>query len=242
MSQQIKVSRSIDFVADADQEANIKGHISPAKLFTEYNFNELALDGTNKYTILATGGSGVSGSGGAVLTTHTDNTDEATISCGGIWWYPANSPTCEFKFRVNLITTVAIFAGFNDAVSEAAQALPFTISGTTISDTATDAAGFCFDTDQTTDYWYIVNTKNGTQGGTILASTYVPVAATQVTLRVSIDTSGNACYYYNGIQVGYKASAVTSTVPLVPYIGLITRTTVARVLTVRYCRVWGNTI
>jgi hypothetical protein len=243
MSQEVNVNRRISFIGDADQEANIRGHISPEKLFTEYNFTELALDGTNKYTMyLDTTSTVASGAGGALLTSAATDTKTCSISCGGVFWYPANSPTCEWKFKIDVITTVAIFVGFNDAVSEGSGALPFLINGTTIGDTATDGAGFCFDTTQTTDYWYIVNTKNGTQGGTLLAATYVPVAATQVTLRVSIDTSGNAYYYYNGVQVGSKASAVTSTIPLVPFIGIRNNSGTAHILTARYCRVWGNTI
>ena len=68
------------------------------------------------------------------------------------------------------------------------------------------------------------------------------MAATQVTLRVAIDTAGNATYYYNGVQVGYKALAVRTTIPLVPYIGIRNTSGVAHVLTCRYCRVWGNLI
>lgn len=146
----------------------------------------------------------------------------------------------EAKFSIDVVTTVAINVGFNDATAEGTGVLPFLITGTTVADTATDGAMFCFDTNQTTDYWYIVNTKNGTQGGTLLAAAYTPAAGTAVTLRVAIDSSGNARYYYNGISVGYKASAVTSTIPLIPYVGIRNNTATAHVLTLRYVRAWQD--
>lgn len=239
MSQQVKISRSLDFIGDANEFRNVKGDFNPERIMVEYNFTELALDTTNKYTVyLDTTSTVASGSGGALLTTATTDTKTCSLSCGGIWWYPAKNIVMEAKFSIDVVTTVAINVGFNDATAEGTGALPFLITGTTVADTATDGAMFCFDTNQTTDYWYIVNTKNGTQGGTILASTYAPAAATAVTLRVAIDSSGNARYYYNGIAVGYKALAVTSTTPLIPYIGIRNNTATAHVLTARYVRVW----
>ena len=239
--QQIGVGRYIEFLGDANEDRNVKGNFNPEKIFAEYNFTEKALDSTNKYTkFLDTDSTVELGSGGAVFTTPATDTKTCSLSQGGIWWYPSKNPVMEAKFKIDVITTVAINVGFSDATAEGTGALPFTISGTTITDTATDGAMFCFDTNQDTDYWYIVNTKNGTQGGTILASTYVPVAATDATLRVAIDSSGNARYFYNGVQVGYKASAVTSTIPLIPYVGIRNNTATAHILTLRYVRCWAD--
>lgn len=239
MSHNVYVGDTIEFQSEANLKTNIKGNICPEKLMVEYNFRELALDNTNKYTpFLDTTSTVALGSGGVILTTAATDAKTCSQSQGGVLWYPAKNPIMEAKFSIDVVTTVAINVGFNDAAAEGTGALPFTITGTTIADTATDGAMFCFDTNQGTDYWYIVNTKNGTEGGTILASTYVPVVGTVITLRVTIDSSGNANYYYNGVQVGYKASAVTSTIPLIPYIGIRNQTATAHVLTLRYVRCW----
>ena len=119
--------------------------------------------------------------------------------------------------------------------------VPFTISGSTVTDNATNSVGFCFDTGQTTDRWFIVNTKANTEGGTLLTAVQAPfAAATNITVRVKLDTSGNAWYYFNEKPVGYKASAVTAATALVPYFGIRNNNASAHVATLRYVRLWED--
>ena len=243
--QQVKIGRSLEFVADANQERNIKGNPDPEKVCVSYEFTELALDNTNKYTpYLDTAPSSTvaSGLGGVLLTTAATDTKTATQTQGGIWWYPAKNPVVEMKFRIDVITNVAIYAGFSDAVSEASSLLPHGIVDATQTATAADSAGFLFDTRQTLSYFNIVNSlaAGAAKAFTQLASTYVPVAATDLTLRVEIDTSGNAKYYWNGVEVGYKALAVTSTTPLIPFFGIRNNTGTAHIATLRYVRLWQD--
>lgn len=243
MSQQVKVYRSLDFVGDADQELNVGGNFNPKRLMAEYNYSQLALDNTNKYTPYVDTTSTVAlGASGLVLTTAATDAKTCTQSQGGIWWYPSMNPVVEMKFKIDVITTVAIYAGFSDAVSEATGKLPHAIVAATQTATATDSAGFLFDTLQTLAYFNIVNSKaaGAAKAFTQLASGYVPVAATSLTLRVAIDSDGNARYYFNGVQVGYKATAVTSTTPLIPFFGIRNNAAAAHVATLRYVRVWGD--
>ena len=241
--QEVNVGRSLKFVGDANRVRNIKGNPNPERLCVSYEFTELALDNTNKYTpYLDTTSTVALGSGGVLLTTAATDTKTATQTQGGIWWYPAKNPVVEMKFRIDVITNVAIYAGFSDAVSEASSLLPHGIVTATQTATATDSAGFHFDTRQTNAYFNIVNSlaAGSAKAFTQLASTYVPVAATDLILRVEIDTSGNARYYWNGIEVGYKASAVTSTTPLIPFFGIRNNTGTAHIATLRYVRLWQD--
>ena len=241
MSQTVRVNDRIQLQGAAKYQKNFEGDFNPNRLMAEYNFTELALDNTNKYTpYLDTTSTVALGSGGVLLTTLAPNTKTCTQSQGGIWWYPAKNCVMEMKFQIDVITNVAIYAGFSDAVSEASSLLPFGLVTATLTDTATDAAGFLFDTRQTLAYFNVVNTKNGTDAFTQLASTRVPVAATDLTLRVAIDTSGNARFYWNGTEVHYKASAVTTTVPLVPFFGIRNNNASAHVATLRYVRLWQD--
>jgi len=241
MSQQVKVSRSIDFVGDANQESNVKGYFAPEKIMAEYNFTELALDNTNLFTpFLDTTGTIALGSGGAVLTTAATDDLVCSQSQGGIWWYPAKNPVVEMTFKIDAIANVAIYAGFSDAVSEATTLLPFGLAVATLTDTCTDGAGFLFDTRQTLSYFNIVNTNNTTQAFTQLSSAYVPVADTNLTLRTAIDTAGNAKFYWNGVEVGSKALAVRTTIPLIPFFGIRNNTASAHVATLRRVRVWQD--
>ena len=241
MGQQVKVYRDLQFLGNASRNPNISGNPNPDKVCVSYEFTELALDNTNKYTpYLDTTSTVALGSGGVLLTTAATDTKTCTQTQGGIWWYPAKNCIVEMKFRIDVITNVAIYAGFSDAVSEASSLLPFGLVTATLTDTCTDGAGFLLDTRQTLAYFDVVNTKNSAGAFTQLASTRVPVAATDLTLRVAIDTSGNARYYWNGEEVGYKASAVTSTTPLIPFFGIRNNNASAHVATLRYVRLWQD--
>ena len=242
MSHKVYVGDSIELKEEANQKVNFKGYFNPNKIMKEWNFKELALDETNQYTKFIDTTSAVAlANGGITLTTAATNTKTCSYAFGALRVLCAKNPVVEFKLQLDVITTVAVNAVLTDALTEASGALPFTISGTTISDTATDAVGFCLDTEQTTDRYYIVNTATGTQGGTLLSAAEAPwVAATDITVRIMLDTSGNAKYFYNERQVGYKATAVTSTVALAPYVAIRNNSAAAHVLTLRYVRLWED--
>ena len=237
----LRVSNILQYAEAAEHNPNIEGNPNPQKVMVSYEFTELALDNTNKYTpFLDTTSTVALGSGGLVLTTAATDTKVATQTQGGIWWYPAKNCIVEMKFRIDVITNVAIYAGFSDAVSEASSLLPFGIVTATLTDTCTDGAGFLFDTRQTNAYFNVVNTKAGTEAFTQLASTRVPVAATDITIRVVIDTTGKARYFWNGIEVGNKANAVSTTVPLIPFFGIRNNNASAHIATLRYVRLWQD--
>ena len=241
MSHNVYVDDTLVFGAEAKTKINTIGPVDSDKIFKEYNFRELLMNATNDYTVeLDTDSTIAVGSGGAVFTTLATDTRVANLGIGAVRWYPASSPIVEMKFKISLITTVAIYAGFNDAATEASTYLPHGITSSTHTATATDSAGFLFDTLQTLKYFNVVNSlaAGSAKAFTQLASTYVPVADTYITIRVAIDTSGNARYWYNGVPVGYKATAVTSTTPLVPFFGIRNNGAAAHVGTLRYVRVW----
>ncbi len=97
------------------------------------------------------------------------------------------------------------------------------------------------DRTQDTDRFYVVNVKAATQGGTLLSAVKAPFsAATNIRVRVEFDTSGNTHYYFNGKDVGYKASATTAATALVPYFGIKNLNASAHVATVRRVRLWED--
>lgn len=229
-------STNVDFIGTTP---NACGYFNLDKLYKCWDFCEKTLDATNVYTLFIDTDSTVAiGAGGVVMTTQATDTKTATIACGGLFIRPADNPVVEFRFQINNIATVAMFAGFHDATAENTSLLPFSITAATLTDTATDAAGFLFDTLQTADYWNIVNTNNGTEAFTQLASTYVPVNATDVTLRVALNAAGDAEYFYNGASVGTKALAVATTGLFCPFFGIRNNTTAARIATLRRVSLW----
>ncbi len=243
--QTIDIGKFLRFRGEADNNLNLKGNLNPHKIFREWNFKELALDETNQYTKYVDGTSAVAlAAGGITLTTAATDAKACSYAFGGLFVKPAKNPVVEIKFQIDVITNVAINVLLTDAASEASTGvLPFLISGTTITDHIVNAAGFCFDTNQDTDRWYVVNCNANTSAGTLLSAADAPfVAATNITLRIVIDSVGNAHYYYNGKKIagGYKALAVATTSALVPYIGIRNNNTSAHIATVRYVRLWED--
>lgn len=243
MGQEVKVGRRLRFTGDANQESNIRGNVAPEKIFVSYDYRELALDDTNLYTPYLNSDSVIAlASGGITLTTLATDTRTCSQTQGGIWWYPAKNPVVEVTFQIDVITNVAIYAGFSDAVSEGSSLLPHAIATATQTATATDSAGFLFDTLQSLSYFNIVNSlaAGSAKAFTQLASTFVPVAAKDITIRVSIDPSGNITYTWNGKPCGYKATGVTTTTPLIPYFGIRNNSGTAHVATLKRVRAWSD--
>lgn len=58
--------------------------------------------------------------------------------------------------------------------------------------------------------------------------------------RVALDSLGNATFSIDGVAVGGLAACLTTTAPLCAFLGVIARTTSARVLTVDYIKAWTD--
>ena len=134
------------------------------------------------------------------------------------------------------ITTRAIFIGLTDVGT---QEQPIEISGVTVTSNATNAVGFVYDTDATTDIWYLQGVAADVDTPLLAAtwngdSTLVPVAETQDEFTIIVSTDGDAIFYINGEQVGIATNAVGTTALLTPIVSLETRTTAAQTLWVDY--------
>jgi len=60
------------------------------------------------------------------------------------------------------------------------------------------------------------------------------------TYRVALNAAGDAFFYINGKAVGTKPACITTTAALCGFMGVIARTTSARVLTVDYFKAWQD--
>lgn len=85
-----------------------------------------------------------------------------------------------------------------------------------------------------------VNTLTCTAAGTVtIVHGYTPGTAYH-TYRVELDASGNATFYFDGKAVGRLAACITAATPLCAFLGVIARTTAARVMTVDYIKAWDG--
>ena len=131
---------------------------------------------------------------------------------------------------VSSVANIGLNFGFTDT---SALEMPITLSGTTLTTNASDAAVFVFDTAADTDVLNIQGVKANSDTALLAATgALAPTADTWFTLGVGIDSSGTASFYYNRAFVGQVANAVTTSVALTPTIGYVTRTTASKVL---YC-------
>ena len=216
--QNARISRNIEFVGDAKQEANIKGNLLPEKAIRVDYFDGKVIDETNEYTITVAGTAdaiAVQGAGqiGLRATTGTADQEVCFIATPLIFDITQN-PIIEARVEITDVSGTFLFFGFSDAVLETTPSATIDYAGGTLAAVATDAVGFVCDAEKTASALYCAYVGTGIAVGASLASPTVTwTDGVKHTLRVELDSSGNAYYYCDGIQVGYKATAVTD-VPL----------------------------
>ena len=183
------------------------------------------------------------GSGGKVTCTTGATLSDRSILASELNWYANKNCGMFAKVKLSSIAAISAFVGFSDAKTEANDLIQFSYSGTTLTDTASDAAGWLFDTDSTNDYWNMVNTAGNTEA--VQETTTAPVADTYAIVGVTFKWDGtsstaDATFWYNGAQVGFKASAITAATALTPILAVINRTTAAKVLSTDWILVYQD--
>ena len=150
---------------------------------------------------------------------------------GGLWF--------ETRLHINTaITDISVNAGFTDVTT---LEEPFSISGTTITSVASDAACFVYDTAQTTDQWYACGVAGDTDAtGNAITGT-APVADTDQTLRIEIDADGEgARFYLDGVLSGtLTANAVTAATSVYATVIANATTTTSKTVDIDYIE-WGH--
>jgi hypothetical protein len=238
MSQQVKVSRSIDFVGDANQEANVKGNFLTKRACRVDWFDQTTLDTTNDYTqtLDGTSDAGALVAGGAIGFKGTTGTGDNEVSFLGtaLIFDITQNPAIETKLEITDVSGTAVFFGFSDANTETSPAFTIDYADGTLAAAATDAVGFVIDADKSSSAVYCASIKTGGSVSAALASPSVVWTDTQSkVLRVELDSSGNARFYIDGVQVGYKATAVTD-VPLCAILNYGNREAAANFVYARY--------
>jgi hypothetical protein len=160
---------------------------------------------------------------GGVLQITTGNDDGNSVvlpDLAGVTsylnWQASNGGlSMQARIKASRITDAYIFVGFTDLITIEA---PVISAGSvdTLTTNATDAVGFMFDTNMTTDTYHLVGVATNVDA-TRQAISNAPVADDYATLRVEVTAAGLATFFYNGIQVGSTMSAaVTAAADLTP--------------------------
>lgn len=137
---------------------------------------------------------------GGTLTLTTGNNsgtyadDAVQLTCS----IPVQADSGKLVFEARLkcttnINTMSIFVGFTD-VNTLEE--PFSVSGTTITSTATDGVGFVYDTAMTTDEWWAVAVDGDTDDTDSGTTSVGPTAGVYQTLRLEVSNDGNRIDFY----------------------------------------------
>jgi len=243
MSHNVYVGNYIKFTGAAKFNDNVKGNLSTERMCSVDWFDQTALDTTNDYTATLGGTNDAAaltagGYCGLTLTTGTGD-DEVSFLATALIFDISQEPEIEAKIKIVDVSGTFVFFGFSDATSETSPAATIDYAGGTLAAAATDAAGFVCDADKGSSSLYVASIASG--GSVTGADTGIDWEDNQSkVLRVKLDSSGNAYYYVDGVQYGYKASAVTD-VPLCAIFNFGTRADDgSNVVYVRYLKKWQD--
>lgn len=249
--QQVKVSGLLDFLGEAKHQGNT-GLIIPKLKILDCGFAGVSTlygwtstTGANGCTLAA-----AAVDGGAITLTM-GGTDE---DCGEFYhtaqWSPASNCGMLAKVKISQLTQVCVTVGMVDAYENTNDHVAGEIDTASLrnnSNTA-DWCGMTFDTDQTTDVWYVGASNNGTEGTPVAAKgSLIPTANTYFYVALQTDTAGNVQFYYGNkidrlAAVGYLPTAIAyaSTNLLTPYIGFIAHEATAEVCTISRVITWQD--
>lgn len=230
-------------------EGNQIAHPSPSKvvLFDDFTGDIIAdqyslLEGTDNVTtdaaILAGGIGGVlritSGDAGTGLAADLAEVVQA------LQWQASNGGlSIQVRAKLSAIMTAYAFIGFTDLAATLEAPVISAGAANTLTTNATDAVGFMFDTNMSTDNWWAVGVAADVDATAINVG-HAPVADTYAVFRIDVDAAGKATFYYNGAQVGTMAGALTAATDLTPVLAVGSFAAATRLLDVDYLHVAMN--
>ena len=222
-----------------------------AVFFDDFLYDTLSVDwlatqvatGT-AWAVSAAAGDPVTGHGGWI-TAITDNVDASSNELGfGADGAPAAGFKAEragngmlvFEARISkptAITTTWVNVGLSDDPTEGV-ALAMSLTTTTWTTTATDAAIWGLYSTATDNDNFILQTVDSNVDGTHVPSTIAAAADTATRLRIEVDDAGVVYGFQDDKFMGQVAVGLSPDVLLTPYIGIGGTTTTSTALEVDY--------
>ena len=196
------------------------------------------------WAVSPTAGDPVAGHGGWISAT-TDNADASANEIGfGADGAPAAGFKAEragngmlvFEARISkptAITTTWVNVGLTDDPTEGA-ALAMSLTTTTWTTTATDAAIWGLFSTATDNDNFILQTVDSNADGTHVPSTIAAAADTATRLRIEVDSAGVVYGYQDDKYQGIVSVGVSPDVILTPYLGVGGTTTTSTALEADY--------
>lgn len=192
------------------------------------DFNRKALDTTNLWNIQQAGGTNpainIQANGAVRITMDGTDADIDAVTDQVVYKATAGGPLVV-EWRVIPRTSVADGETFIGLTDENAAETPIQVSTVDAqTDSATDAAGFCY-TGAGTANWKACSVKADSSRTPVACNkggVTTPVVGTYQTLRIVLNEDGDADYFINGIWQARIDLAVTATTLLAPTINVQT--------------------
>jgi len=220
MSQQVKISRDLEFMGDAKHTQNVQGPMHETMVHFHDHFTDDTLS-TDKWLATVTSATiavdHATYPGGMALIT-TDATDnETNFLSTPLCWMDDQNCIAEAKILITDVSGVVLFFGFSDATYETTPALAIDYAdGTLATVSGRDAVGIVCDFDDSVNGINSIVAVGANAGvlETAIDSGVDWADGIWHTLRVELNPDGDAYFYLDGTSFGYMATAVTSATPL----------------------------
>ena len=239
----VYVDSELIFKTAAATKANIVGNPSTVRMSSVDPFDGVTLDVTNDYvqTLGGTNDLGALAAAGepGFKGTCGDTDNEVSFLATALIFDITQKPEIEIKLKIVNVSGTFVYFGFSDATSETTPAATIDAAGGTLTAAATNAVGFVCDADLGPSSLYCASVNAG--GAVQSVDTGIDWTDNQSKIkRVSLDSSGNARFYVDGVQKGYIALAVAD-VPLCAILNYGQRAGEANtVVHMRYLKKWQD--
>lgn len=190
--------------------------------------------GTN---LASTGTVTLGGTGELNLLTAATLNDFTTASTGLLWTVNKGWTFFDVRAKISALTTVAVEIGLSDALSEAAGLAFSNHTVASVTDVATNAAVFAFDSAGDAN-WNLLTVNAGTPAAVTVGS--APTAATYENFRIIVSPTGDVYGYHNGTLVSRVKNAIATTAVLTGWFTIKALAGAARTLGLDYVGIVGE--
>lgn len=190
-------------------------------------------------TALPKGTAGLDGGQLELTTAAAAANDHITLALGTHWTVGAGDGGWIFfeaSVQLDQLTESVLEVGLSDALSESAGLTFSDHSVAGVTDVATDAVVFAYDSAVGAN-WLVNTANNGTPSA---ADTGVAATTDAITLRFDISPTGDAYFYIANDLVATIEDAVAADVALGPWVSLVTLGTSASTASIDYIGVVGD--
>jgi len=218
MGQDVKVSRRLTILGDAEHYANVIGPLQEEMVHFHDHFTDDTLC-TDKWEATSAGASA------AIAVEHatypggmcriTTGTADATVEqlSTPLCWEDDMNAICEARILIADVSGVALFFGFSDLTAETSPAMPIDYDGGVLATpTGRDAVGFICDADDSVNGVSSIVCVGAVAGSLETAiDTDTDWADNKWhVLRVELNPDGDATFFLDKTRVGFMETAITS--------------------------------